>query len=153
MSLDRDVELLASNELLSSFRREELRLIAFGSENRRYNPGDVIFAAGDRADGGFMVTEGRVDLVVDRKGEQQRIEVARPGTLIGELALVADVGRPVTAIAADPTTLLQIRSVLFKKILREYPGMADKFRQRIVTRLARFNLSIGDVRARLMSES
>ena len=46
------------------------------------------------------------------------------GTLLGELALLTETVRPVTATANEPSTVLRIPRTLFLKMLEGYPDAA-----------------------------
>ena len=53
------------------------------------------------------------------------------GTLIGELALLTETARPVTATAREPSTVLRIPRTLFLKMLEGYPDAARELRDTI----------------------
>ena len=50
--------------------------------------------------------------------------IAGPGTLLGELALIAETKRPATATAHEPSTVIRISRSLFLKMLEGYPDAA-----------------------------
>ena len=56
------------------------------------------------------------------------------GTLIGELALLAQTKRAATATALEPSTVLRIPRGLFLKMLEGYPNAARKLREILATR-------------------
>ncbi len=91
MSIDDDVALLERVPTLRLLGRDSLRMLAIGSEQRSIYSGEYLFRQGEEADSGFVVARGafRVD---DGAGAQT---TAGPGTLIGELALVVAMQRPV----------------------------------------------------------
>jgi CRP-like cAMP-binding protein len=72
-----------------------------------------------------------------------------PGTLLGELALIAETKRPATATASEPSTVIRIPRTLFLKMLEGYPDAADMLRQQIVRRAQETLQDITDVRAML----
>ncbi len=57
-----------------------------------------------------------------------------PGVLLGELALVTETKRPVTAIALEPSTVMRITRSLFRKVLEGFPDAARLMRDRIAER-------------------
>ena len=61
--------------------------------------GDVLFNAGDAADAGYVVQRGSFRVSDDDDGHARII--ARPGDLIGELALVMPMPRPSSAVALE----------------------------------------------------
>src|ERR1700721_4528292 len=93
MSIDEDVSLLERVPTLRLLGDTALRMLAIGSEQRDVARGDLLFAAGDEADAGFIVQRGAFR-IEDGSGAEI---VAGPGALIGELALVVAMQRPSTA--------------------------------------------------------
>ena len=71
--------------------------------------GEVLFNAGDAADSGF-VDPGRLVQRSPRSESGRRPQPSRSdaGTLLGELALLTETKRPVTATALEPSTVLRI---------------------------------------------
>ena len=84
MSIEDDVALLERVPTLRLLGTAALRMLAIGSEQRDFVRGDVMFSAGEDADGGFVVQRGSFR-IADGIGAEM---IAGPGALIGELALV-----------------------------------------------------------------
>ena len=61
---------------------------------------------------------------------------AGAGVLLGELALVTETRRPVTAMAIEPTIVLRIPRSLFRKVLEGFPAAAVQMRNRIAEQAA-----------------
>jgi CRP-like cAMP-binding protein len=72
-----------------------------------------------------------------------------PGTLIGELALVTETVCAVTAVAAEPTTVIRISRNLFRKVLEQFPGTARIMRDRLTVRANQANAELVRIRAML----
>ena len=134
MTLEQDLRRLSAIPLLALLGTEALRLIAFSDETRTLAAGDVLFRRGEASDGGFVVLAGSVGVEVP--GEHD-LQVAGPGVLIGERALVADLRRPATATAREPSTVLKITRRLFYRVLAEFPGSAERIRAALAEDLAR----------------
>ena len=107
-----------------------LRMLAIGSEQRDVARGDLLFAAGDEADAGFIVQRGafRVD---DDNGAEM---VVGPGALIGELALVVAMRRPSTATALEYSTVIRVARSLFQRVLESDPVAARRLRDEFANR-------------------
>jgi len=137
MALDDDVRNLSRNSTFAVFEPEALRLLAFSAETRILRAGDVLFRRGDQADGGFVVLSGSIALSAsDDGGAAERI--AGPQNLIGDLALITETRRAVTAIAREPSSVLKISRVLFHRVLQEFPKSAEALRQKMETNLRGF---------------
>ena len=137
MALDDDIRLLSGVPLFASFTPDQLRLLAFGAENMRLAPGQILYEAGARADGAFVVAGGAIGLFrEDAEGERILLATLGPGTMLGELALIADAVRPTGAVAIEETDLVRLSRRLFHRILQEYPEVAAALRDHIAEDLA-----------------
>lgn len=133
MALDDDIRILAGVTLFEGFTPDQLRLLAFGAERIRLDPGQVIFRAGDRADAAFAVAYGQVQLLGE--GEDEPCGEVREGALLGEFALITDTQRPVSAVAATSCALLRIERRDFRRMLEEYPELALRLHKRVADEL------------------
>lgn len=69
----------------------------------RYPANSVIFLAGSKSRGWFVVLEGQVRVVRGNGDRQHVIHTEGPGGTLGEVPLVTDESYPATAIANEPT--------------------------------------------------
>lgn len=151
MTLDQDVFLLQSIPLFADFPAEQLRLVAFSAEPLKLPAGTVLFREGAEADSGFVVVSGAVQFFTDSDGDPQEIAVAGPGALIGELALLCPTTRPASARTIEHTELMAVSRRLLRRVLEEYPDMAERLRQALSNRLATMNSELGRTRERLLA--
>jgi CRP-like cAMP-binding protein len=149
MTLERDIEILTGVPFLADVPAEPLRLVAFSAERRELGPGDVLFRAGDTAEGGFLVMAGRIDLLEDRDGTRRVVVQAGPGMLIGEMALLVETERPATAVAGQRSVVHLIRRSTFRRVLEEYPAVTLTLQQRVLDRLASLDPAIESIARRL----
>ena len=130
MSIEDDVALLERVPTLRLLGTTALRMLAIGSEQRDFARGDVLFNAGDDADAGFIVQRGAFR-IEDGAGAEI---VAGPGALIGELALVAAMKRPSTAIALEHSSVIRVARSLFQRVLESDPAAARRLRDEFASR-------------------
>jgi len=124
MALEDDIALLSQVSLFQDMDRDVLRLIAFAAEMRSLRAGDVLFRKNELSDSGYVVARGSIALI---DGDANNVRgIAGPGTLLGELALLAETRRPVTAVAREHATLLRLSRAMFRRTLDEYPRLAQK---------------------------
>lgn len=138
MSLERDIAILRSSDLLADLNDDQLRLLAFGAEHLNYQRGRVIFREGQNADCGFVVAEGRVGLSRFVRGDDQTLTHATAGAILGETALITEARRHTTATATEDTQLLRINRPLFRRMLEEYPETAQAMHDKLSSRLQVF---------------
>ena len=133
MTIEDDIAFFERVPTLSPLGRDALRILAIGAESRYVHSGEILFSAGEDADGGFVVQEGAFNLVsADAEGAPP-VRVG-PGTLIGELALITETRRPATATALEPSTVMRIPRSLFLKMLEGFPNAAKRLRDIIAKR-------------------
>ena len=145
MSIEDDIAFLSRVPALSLLGRDALRILAIGSESRYVHEGVALFTEGEDADGAFVVQQGSFALA--GKGGSSE---AGPGTLLGELALLAETKRPVTATAREPSTVVRITRQLFLKMLEGYPDAAVRMRDAIAARANETTREFARVRAGLV---
>ena len=144
MTIEDDIAFFERVPTLNTLGRAALRILAIGAESRYVHSGEVLFSAGDVADSAFIVQEGVFSLTT-RQAEDS-VAVGR-GTLLGELALLVETVRPVTATAKEPSTVLRIPRTLFLKMLEGYPDAAKKLRDILATRTDQSTHEIYGVRS------
>ena len=132
MSIEDDIAFLERVPTLALLGRDALRILAIGAESRYLHDGNVLFTQGEAADAGYVVQEGLLALGPVRS-QGQELTVG-PGTLLGELALLTETTRPVTATAIEPSTVIRISRTLFLKMLEGYPEAALRLRDSFITR-------------------
>ena len=147
MGIEDDIAFIERVPTLRVLGRTALRILAIGAESRYVHQGEVLFAAGDVTDSGYIVQEGSFQL--DSGSTSIGEFIAGPGTLLGELALIVETKRPATAVAREPSTVIRISRSLFLKMLEGYPDAAHMLRQQLATRAQNALGAIHDVRALL----
>ena len=147
MSIEDDIAFLERVPALAVLGRDALRILAIGSENRYVHEGVTLFAEGEQADGAYVVQEGSFDLVTRDNGNAAA--VVGPGALIGEIALVSETRRPVSAVAREPSSVVRIPRQLFLKMLESDPEAATRMRDALAARVNQTANEFARVRAGL----
>jgi CRP-like cAMP-binding protein len=147
MTIEDDIASLEQIPVLKQLGASALRIIAIGAESYRVKAGQVLFQAGEAADGAYLVQQGSFRLRADLTAESEAI--AGPGTLLGESALLAETKRPATATAREDATLLRIPRAMFLKMLEGYPDAARRLREMMAARADQWSHDMENVRAAL----
>ena len=134
MSVENDIRNLSQIPMFGVLEDDARRLIAFSAETRILRASDILFRRGDRSDCGYVLTSGVIALDTRDDGAAATL-LSTPFTLIGELALISETERPMTAIARQPSTVLKIPRTLFHRVLRDYPASALNMRAMMGMRL------------------
>src|SRR6267154_1432104 len=146
MTIEDDIGFFERVPTLNQLGRQALRILAIGAESRYIHGGEVLFSAGDEADGGFVIQEGRFSLSPDADSDGSEVTVG-PFTLLGEVALFTETRRPTTATALEPSTVLCIPRPLFLKMLESFPDAARSLRDIMASRVERAVSEVTTVRA------
>lgn len=118
--------LLKNVLMFSRLSDKALAEVAAALETRHLDAGEVMFNQGDPGDELFIVREGRVAIFVpseDKPGEERPIRIFEAGEALGEMALIDDRPRSLSARTLDPTQVLVLTEDDFQRLLRDYPAM------------------------------
>ena len=80
-------------------------------------PGDFLFREGDKRDNMYVLLEGEMDI---RLGDHV-VETAKPGGLIGVIALLDDSPRDTNAVAKTACRLVPIDERRFHFLIQQHP--------------------------------
>ncbi|MDR7035461.1 MULTISPECIES: cyclic nucleotide-binding domain-containing protein [Methylobacterium] len=147
MALDDDIAILGAAPLFGLMGRDALRLLTFAAERRSLAAGDLLFARGEPADGGFVVMSGVIELAPRVPGAEP--VAAGRSALIGQLALFLRGERPSEARAAAPAEVMRITPTLMRRVLEEFPDAAAAIEGTLAEELGGLMQGLEQVRARL----
>ena len=100
----------------------EIRHLALG---RTFGRGDVIFLEGERCEGLYVVSAGRVRVYkTSPEGREQVLAVVGPGESFNDVPVFDGGPNPASAEALDPTELYVLRRDDVRLLLREHPEFA-----------------------------
>lgn len=116
------IEALKQTELFGDLADNELGALAARAVDRRLNPGELLFVAGDKAKGLYVVVEGAVRAFRESvEGREQVIHVERAGTTIAEVPIFDDGAYPSTVAAEEETLVLFIDKNDVRRLILEHP--------------------------------
>jgi CRP-like cAMP-binding protein len=147
MTIEDDIAFLERVPLLRRLGGGALRSLAIAAEPQTVRAGEVLFTAGQPADGAFIVQDGSFTLKPERPGEA--VIIAEPGILLGETSLLAETKRPATATAREDSTVLRLSRATFLKILDSYPDAAQRLREMVASRTNQWAREMESIRAAL----
>jgi len=134
MTIEDDIAFLERVPTFAILGRDALRIIAIGAENRYVHSGEILFMVGEPADAGYVVQDGSFSLRSETNEMVGPELTVTRGALLGELALLTETTRPVTATATEPSTVIRVPRSLFLKMLEGFPDAARRLRDHIAAR-------------------
>lgn len=148
-------ELLAKVELFSELDRDELLRVAEVTQTRTLDKDEAVFHAGDPALAVFVISEGKVKIVVtSTDGKDFILTVLGAGQVFGEMALIESAPRSATVVTASSVELLVLHRDDFHRLLNSTPSISRKLMMILSRRLRKANskmesLAYMDVAGRL----
>lgn len=107
---ERGHELLATTEWFASLPEDTRAAFFDRARLRRASNGERIYSRGDRSDGFYVVFEGILRLSgVSKAGRETILDFYPPGSLVGEVSMLAGTTRTHDAEAYGRTLLLRLR--------------------------------------------
>jgi len=110
-------------------------LFAHETDPVRLAPGQMLFEAGQPADGMYVVLEGSLDVSIDGKV----VEQSTRGAIIGEMALIDESPRSATVIAREPAVLARLDAPRFRRLIQQNPFFATHVMKVLVDRVRRID--------------
>jgi CRP/FNR family transcriptional regulator len=101
----------------------------------RFAPDGVIFLAGAKSRGWFVVIEGLVRVVRASGSRQHVIHTEGPGGTLGEVPLFTGGTHPATGIAAEPTRCALFDKATLESAIAECPDIALLITRRLAFRV------------------
>jgi NTE family protein len=112
---------------------EEALLEVVGASVTLFWPaGSTVFAAGEPADGLYVVLSGCLAV----EGGDARVAAVGPGDYVGERSLLRSTRRSHTVVADEDAELLVVPSTAFRALLEAHPEMAEQVHAKLRAREA-----------------
>ena len=129
--------LLGRTPIFSSLSSRDLQRIAQVARTRTYEPGDIIAREGDNAEGCFIISSGKVEVVTDAESPTPSVRATlEAGQCLGEMAILDDEhANSATVRAIEPTECVEISRSAFASAIRNRPEIAVKMLPAAVRRL------------------
>lgn len=89
---------------------------------KRFKRLEVLYEKGQYAEDVFFISEGRVNFVYGK--DYIEMKTMTPGSYFGEIEIMEDIPRKVTAITETKCDMYLMNSMIFFTVLREYPSIA-----------------------------
>ena len=105
------------------------------SYTKKYNTDDVIFLEYEKGDKFYLVQSGSVKITKVIKDVEKLLDIVYTGEFFGEMAILEDTTRSASAIANEPTVLLELRKENFQNILANNTIMALKLSKTFAKRI------------------
>lgn len=119
------IELLEGSSLFAALNKSILWRIGNLTEEMQFTAGQYLIHQGDEADFCYLISQGRVQIRLDKNGESPIVinEVGE-GEILGELSLIDELPRSASVVAIEEVHTFAISAWDFKAQLQAYPEIA-----------------------------
>ena len=152
----RPMDVLRKTPLFATLPDDDLRRVADLAVPRRFSKKEAVFREGDRADGFFIVSSGKVKVFkLSGEGKEQILHVLEAGQTFAEAVIFEGGGYPAHAEALTDADLLFLPKRPFIDLLERHPNVAIRMLASLSRWLKRMtdlveSLSLKDVETRLV---
>src|ERR687894_2499939 len=157
MSIEEEVRLLSTVDILEPLSEEELAEIARRSPDTHLEEGEFFYTPSDRSERLFILKKGKVRIFrMAPDGREFTLSVVDAGTVFGEMALTAQRLEGAYAQAMEPSILLMMSREDLEQLILQKPAVGLQITQLLSERLRRYetrleDVTLKDVHARLAS--
>lgn len=130
----RVLQRLGQVELFESMPEQEMAKVAEHVRVMEYFTGETILWQGLEGGRLYVVDEGRVEVVLERDGRQERLAELGPGDFVGEMALMTGERHTATVVALEPTRCLCLDREGMRGSLERHPELAERITETLVRR-------------------
>jgi small-conductance mechanosensitive channel/CRP-like cAMP-binding protein len=123
---------LSRVDMFASLNEEQRRELAAVTVTKIYGNGEAIVRQGDAGDSMFVVTSGKVAVVI--APDRREVATIEPGGYFGEMSLLTGDPRTATVVARGETVLLEITAEQFRKLGEENPRALEQVAMATVAR-------------------
>ncbi len=126
--------LITGFPLFHGFTLDGARMLLECGEVKEYSPGEVLLKEGDSPTFVLLVLTGRMQVFVERQGRDLVLTDARPGTILGELAVLCGIPRSASVRASENSAALQWSAAAFRSLLLRDAFLSERiFRESLRT--------------------
>jgi CRP/FNR family transcriptional regulator, cyclic AMP receptor protein len=156
MSIEEEVELLRTVDILEPLSDEELEALARRSPDNHLQAGEIFYTPNDTSEKLFILKRGRVRLYRSTDGREFTLTIVEAGTVFGEMALTAQRLQGAYAQAMEPSILITMSREELEHLILQKPEVGLQIAHLLSERLRHQEIRLEDantkdVHARLAS--
>jgi CRP-like cAMP-binding protein len=111
--------------------------------------GDELFHQGDVGDAAYILLDGVADVMVDTATGAVKVASLSRNDIIGEIAILCDVPRTATVVAATDLAALRVSKDGFFHLVTQFPQIGIEVMHELASRLDHTTQALTAARARL----
>jgi CRP/FNR family transcriptional regulator, cyclic AMP receptor protein len=144
---------LGATELFTGLEAADLAAIAGIAREVRFEPEQVVYAAGGPGDALFVIVEGNFAVrVTDDENHEVDVASLKPGSYFGEMEVVGGMNRTAAIVSEDVGRCYRFDAVALNNVLKTKTGLAAHFYRQVsrelIKRLRNTTRDMGYFKAR-----
>ncbi len=132
--LDDKIDLLQQVPLFAGLGENQLKAVMEAGQKRFFEAGENLITEGETAGTAFLILTGKAGCAKAENG-QSFIEDLWPGTLVGELGMLAETVHGLTVTANERLRALAFHREAFRAVMEEHPEIAQHISEKLLVRL------------------
>ena len=133
MTLRDEVALLQDLPPFASLEPAKLKLLAFASQQQRFEPGDALIRQGEKADALYVILEGTVAVSVASEEASRVVRELGPPAFVGEFAILNQSLGTATVAAKTEVRALEIERDVLLRVIEDVPELGQGLRRHMET--------------------
>jgi CRP-like cAMP-binding protein len=126
--------MIAEFPLFQGFTVQGAQRLLERGEVKEYLAGEVIFKEGDPPTSVMVVLAGKIQVFVERDGEDLILTDVHPSGVLGEMAVLCNMPRSASLRASEHAVVLQWSAAAFRNLLLRYTLLSERiFRESLRT--------------------
>jgi CRP-like cAMP-binding protein len=110
-------EIITALPLFHGYTLQGAQMVLENGEVKEHGPGELLLSEGDSPTFVILVLTGKLEVFVHRHGRDLVLTNARPGAIVGELAVLCGIPRSASVRAAEKSAVLQWKTMDFRRLL------------------------------------
>ena len=119
-------ELIPNFPLFKGFTKDGANRLLSSGEVKQYGAGEVLLKEGDTADCVLLLLSGGLEVFVERDGKDLVLTETKPGTVVGELAVLCGIPRSASVRAQESAAVLEWSDEAFRTLLLRDPHLSQR---------------------------
>ena len=120
------MHLLSNIDLFKDFSEEMLQAVTDSFHLKEFKPEEVLFNQGDDGESLFVLVEGLLEVNLQEKGEKKHLSFLRPGSFLGEMALLTGEKRSADVISSTESLVGELTKDSIMSLATENPEVLKK---------------------------
>ena len=119
-------ELITGFPLFQGFTVNGANRLLGAGEVKQCAPGEVLLNEGDKADFVLLLLTGGLEVFVERSGKDLVLTETKPGTVLGEVAVLCGIPRSASVRASEASAVLEWSDEAFRTLLLRDPYLSQR---------------------------